>query len=228
MRRALEGGHGAADAPARWGALRQHVFYGALYHGIVLLANRRYAAVKPHRALSVRQEFRLYLKRLGLMPWHWLDRVAATRASCAAATPTTSHSCNWNTTRASATTAPSPSQSDFVETVIAGFAAGAPAHHHLVFKAHPAGGRARPLQGRHPPGRAQRRIGRPGAFRARREARAAARQRVIGGHRELHLRATGALARTSAQVLRGRRLPQAGIRLGSAAGRILQRARATR
>jgi capsular polysaccharide export protein len=72
-------GHGPAEAPARWGTLRQHVFYGALYHGLVLVANRRYAAVKPHRALTVRQEFRLYLKRLGLMTWHWLDRVAATR-----------------------------------------------------------------------------------------------------------------------------------------------------
>jgi capsular polysaccharide export protein len=80
MRRALDGGDmELPDAPARWGALRQHVFYGALYHGLVLLANRRYAAVKPHRALSVRQEFRLYLKRLGLMPWHWIGRVAATR-----------------------------------------------------------------------------------------------------------------------------------------------------
>jgi capsular polysaccharide export protein len=106
MRRALEGGDMEhAEAPARWGALRQHVFYGALYHGLVLLANRRYAAVKPHRALSVRQEFLLYLKRLALMSWHWLDRVAATRASCAAPIPITSRCCNWNTTPASATMA---------------------------------------------------------------------------------------------------------------------------
>jgi capsular polysaccharide export protein len=32
---------------------------------------------------------------------------------------------------------PFASQTEFVEKVIAGFAAGAPAHHHLVFKAHP-------------------------------------------------------------------------------------------
>jgi hypothetical protein len=84
------------------------------------------------------------------------------------------------------------------------FAAGAPAHHHLVFKAHPLEDGRAPLLAEHPAGRAQRRHRRPGAFRARREARAAARRREIGGHRELHRRAAGALARTSAQVLRGR------------------------
>jgi capsular polysaccharide export protein len=138
MRRALEGGDMEhAEAPARWGALRQHVFYGALYHGLVLLANRRYAAVKPHRTLSVRQEFLLYLKRLGAdvvalagprgrdpgilrgtYPYHLallqLEHDASFRDH-----------------------GPFASQTEFVEKVIAGFAAGAPAHHHLVFKAHP-------------------------------------------------------------------------------------------
>jgi capsular polysaccharide export protein len=97
---------------------------------------------------------------------------------------------------------PFATQSDFVETVIDGFAAGAPAHHHLVFKAHPLeDGRiaaAGPISG----GRAPPWHRRPGAFRARRQARPAARQRVLGGHRELDRGATGALARTSAQVLR--------------------------
>jgi capsular polysaccharide export protein len=88
------------------------------------------------------------------MSWHWLDRVAATRAILRGTYPTTSHSCNWNTTRASATMARSPSQTEFVETVIEGFAAGAPAHHHLVFKAHPLEDGRTPL-GRHPAGRAQ-------------------------------------------------------------------------
>jgi capsular polysaccharide export protein len=226
MRHALEGGDMEhAEAPARWGALRQHVFYGAVYHGLVLLANRRYAAVKPHRTLSVRQEFLLYLKRLGLMSWHWLDRVAATRAILRGTYPYHLALLQLEHDASFRDHGPFASQTEFVEKVIAGFAAGAPAHHHLVFKAHPARGRARAAVDEHPAGRAQIRHRRPGAFRAGREARAASRRREIGGHRELDLSAAGALARTSAQVLRGRRLPQAGIRLRSAAGRILQGSR---
>jgi capsular polysaccharide export protein len=138
MRRALDGANmDLPDAPARWGALRQHVFYGALYHGLVLVANRRYAAVKPHRALTVRQEFRLYLKRLGLMTWHWLERVAATRAILRGSYPYHLALLQLEHDASLRDHGPFASQSDFVETVIEGFAAGAPAHHHLVFKAHP-------------------------------------------------------------------------------------------
>ncbi len=44
MRRALAGlDLDLPDAPARWGDMRQHVFYGALYHYFVFLRNRRYA-----------------------------------------------------------------------------------------------------------------------------------------------------------------------------------------
>jgi capsular polysaccharide export protein len=138
MRRALEGSDMEhAEAPARWGTLRQHVFYGALYHGLVLLANRRYAAVKPHRELSVRQEFRLYLKRLALMPWHWLDRVAATRVILRGTYPYHLALLQLEHDASFRDHGPFASQTEFVEKVIAGFAAGAPAHHHLVFKAHP-------------------------------------------------------------------------------------------
>jgi capsular polysaccharide export protein len=58
-------------------------------------------------------------------------------------------------TRAFRDHGPFASQSDFVETVIEGFAAGAPAHHHLVFKAHPLEDGRTPLgttsRGRAPP-----------------------------------------------------------------------------
>jgi capsular polysaccharide export protein len=125
------------DAPARWGALWQHVLYGALYHGIVLLANRRYAAVRPHRALSVRQEFRLYLKRLALMPWHWIGRVAATRRILRASYPYHLALLQLEHDASFRDHGPFATQTDFVDAVIDGFANGAPAHHHLVFKAHP-------------------------------------------------------------------------------------------
>ncbi|MEM6758605.1 MAG: capsule biosynthesis protein CapA, partial [Pseudomonadota bacterium] len=64
--------------PAHWGDMRQHVFYGALYHWFVMFRNGDYRNFRPHRALTVAKEFRLYLKRLLLMPFLTLDRVQAT------------------------------------------------------------------------------------------------------------------------------------------------------
>jgi capsular polysaccharide export protein len=147
MHRALDGVDlDLPDAPARWGALRQHVFYGALYHFVLLVANHRYRAVKPHRALSVRQEFRLYLKRLALMPWHWLDRVAATARILRGHYPYHLVLLQLEHDASFRDHGPFASQSDFVETVVAGFAKGAPRHHHLVFKAHPLEDGRAPLQ----------------------------------------------------------------------------------
>ncbi len=60
MREALAGAEiEMPKAPARWGDMRQHVFYGALYHFLVLALNRRYRTFRPHRGLTVRAEFRL-------------------------------------------------------------------------------------------------------------------------------------------------------------------------
>ena len=79
MREALENSDMDAPLPpASWGDMRQHIFYGAAYHGFVLLANRRYRNFRAHRALSVAQEFRLYLRRLLLMPAQAIDRRIAT------------------------------------------------------------------------------------------------------------------------------------------------------
>jgi capsular polysaccharide export protein len=138
MRRALRGRDlDLREAPARWGELRGHVFYGALYHGLVLLANRRYAAVRPHRNLSVPQEFRLYLRRLALMPFHWLDRMLATQAIKTGGFPYHLALLQLEHDASFRDHGPFATQADFIETVIAGFAEGAQAHHHLVFKAHP-------------------------------------------------------------------------------------------
>ena len=52
------------EVPGHWGDMREHVFYGALYHAFVMFANRRYRQFRPHRAIPVGAEFRLYLKRL--------------------------------------------------------------------------------------------------------------------------------------------------------------------
>jgi len=125
------------EAPAQWGDMRQHIFYGAAYHAFVLLANRRYRQFRPHRAQTVTQEFRLYLKRLILMPLLWADRALATMRIRSGGFPyhlallQLEHDSNFQKH------SPFTTGIDFLQTVIEGFARGAPAHHHLVFKAHP-------------------------------------------------------------------------------------------
>ncbi|MFK7940865.1 MAG: capsule biosynthesis protein [Roseovarius sp.] len=123
--------------PASWGDMRQHIFYGALYHGFVLMANRRYRSFRPHRTLGVRAEFKLYLKRLLLMPFQAIDRRIATWRIRHGGFPY--HLALLQLEHDSAFQAHSPfsTMSEFLETVVDGFARGAPPHHHLVVKAHP-------------------------------------------------------------------------------------------
>ncbi|WP_068111590.1 capsule biosynthesis protein [Tropicimonas marinistellae] len=125
------------DTPGHWGETRQHIWYGALYHWHILFRNRRFRQYRPHRALPVRTEFRLHLRRLLLMPAHALERVAATRAIARAGFPF--HLVLLQLEHDSSFLAHSPfgSMTEFLAVCIAGFADGAPRHHHLVFKAHP-------------------------------------------------------------------------------------------
>ena len=138
MRLALE--RSDADAPlppASWGDMREHIFYGALYHGFVLLKNRRYRNFRPHRALSVSQEFKLYLRRLLLMPAQALDRRLATRRIRLGGFPYHLALLQLEHDASFQAHSPFSSMTEFLDTVITGFAKGAPPHHHLVVKAHP-------------------------------------------------------------------------------------------
>jgi capsular polysaccharide export protein len=125
------------DPPAHWGDMRQHVFYGALYHFCVMAFNRRYRNFRPHRDLTVRQEFALYMKRLWLMPLHSIERHIASWRVRNGGFPY--HLVLLQLEHDSSFRAHSPfqSQTQFLEKVFSGFARGAPQHHHLVIKAHP-------------------------------------------------------------------------------------------
>jgi len=125
------------EAPAHWGDMRHHVFYGALYHGYLLLKNRDYQNFQPHREMTVTQEFRLYLKRLMLMPWLWADRVAATYRVKYGGFPYHLALLQLEHDSSFREHSPFSTMIEFLDTVIEGFAQGAPRHHHLVFKAHP-------------------------------------------------------------------------------------------
>jgi capsular polysaccharide export protein len=124
-------------APARWGDMREHIFYGALYHFFVLAMNRRYRGFRPHRGVTVAEEFRLYLRRFLFMPRHRLERRLATWRIRRGAFPY--HLVLLQLEHDASFRAHSDfgSQTDFVTLCLEGFAAGAPRHHHLVFKAHP-------------------------------------------------------------------------------------------
>lgn len=124
-------------APARWGDMREHMFYGALYHFCVLAMNGGYPNFRPHRALPVGAEFRLQLRRLLLMPWHRLERRLASRRVAQGGFPfhlvllQLEHDASFQAHSALG------SMAEFLRLCLEGFAEGAPNHHHLVFKAHP-------------------------------------------------------------------------------------------
>jgi capsular polysaccharide export protein len=138
MRAVLEGAErDIPEAPAHWGDMRQHILYGALYHWFVMFANRRYAGFRPHRALTVAQEFRLYLKRLMLMPAIAARRMVEARRIRAGGWPYHLVLLQLEHDSSFQEHSPFATMSDFLAPVVAGFASGAPRHHHLVLKAHP-------------------------------------------------------------------------------------------
>lgn len=123
--------------PAHWGDMRQHVFYGALYHWFVMFWNRKYRNFRPHRALPVTKEFQLYLKRLLLMPAQALERRLAELRIRNGGFPYHLALLQLEHDSSFQMHSPFNSMRDFLEEVISGFAEGAPRHHHLVIKAHP-------------------------------------------------------------------------------------------
>ncbi|WP_412507195.1 capsule biosynthesis protein [Roseovarius sp. SYSU LYC5161] len=126
-----------AEAPAQWGDMRQHVFYGALYHWFVMFRNRAYRNFRPHRDLPVMTETLLYTRRLLLMPAIALDRIWSTLRIKRGGYPYHLALLQLEHDSSFRQHSPFSSMTEFLDIVIAGFARGAPRHHHLVFKAHP-------------------------------------------------------------------------------------------
>lgn len=138
MRAALRGSQGDLPRPpAIWGDMRQHKFYGALYHFMILTANGRFPGYRTHRDISVGREFRLNLRRLLLAPFLAVDQALRTSRIRRSGHPFSlvlmqlEHDASF---RAHSSYA---AMSEFSAEVLEAFAANAPRHHHLVFKAHP-------------------------------------------------------------------------------------------
>lgn len=125
------------DAPARWGDMRQHMFWGAIYHWFVMIGLWAYRNYRPHRALSVGQEFMLYCKRLLLLPFHRWERMLASYRIKHGGFPYHLVLLQLEHDSSFQKHSPFSTMTEFLGIVMDGFAKGAAPHHHLVFKAHP-------------------------------------------------------------------------------------------
>jgi len=125
------------DAPARWGDMRQHMFWGALYHWFVLTGFWDFRNFRPHRKLTVWQEFLLYCKRLALLPLHRWERMLATFRIKHGGFPYHLVLLQLEHDSSFQMHSPFKTMAEFLAVVIEGFAKGAAPHHHIVFKAHP-------------------------------------------------------------------------------------------
>jgi capsular polysaccharide export protein len=125
------------DAPARWGDMRQHMFWGAIYHWFVLTGFWDFRNFRPHRKLTVGQEFWLYCKRLILMPFHRWERMLATYRIKHGGFPYHLVLLQLEHDASFQMHSPFSTMTEFLEVVVEGFAKGAAPHHHIVFKAHP-------------------------------------------------------------------------------------------
>ncbi len=125
------------DAPTSWGDMRQHIFWGAFYHWFVFAGSGSYPKFRPHRALTVWQEAKLHLRRLIAQPIHRWERIFKTAAIRQSGHPFHLVLLQLEHDASFRTHSPFRSMTEFLAVVMEGFAAGAPPHHHLVFKAHP-------------------------------------------------------------------------------------------
>ena len=58
MKKALDGSKQVlTETPDRWGYTRAHMFWGAVYHGLLLLGRRAYPDLQTHRTPGVSGEF---------------------------------------------------------------------------------------------------------------------------------------------------------------------------
>lgn len=134
------------EAPAHWGEMGQHVFYGFLYHFVATVFSRNAWNFQTHNTLPIRKELMIYLRRYLLTPWLIADRFIRTVRIKNGGYPYHLVLMQLEHDAAFQKHSPFDNMADFLETVIEGFAAGAPRHHHLVFKAHPLESLRRPFR----------------------------------------------------------------------------------
>ncbi|WP_235913068.1 capsule biosynthesis protein [Oceanomicrobium pacificus] len=124
------------SAPDQWGALWHHSLYGALYHFAVACSRRRVQAA-PHRKVTVGQEAAMQARRLAMLPLQSLRRRWRVRAIKLRGAPYHLVLLQLGHDASVQRYSRFDGMPPFVDEVMAAFAEGAPAHHHLVLKTHP-------------------------------------------------------------------------------------------
>ncbi|WP_369696990.1 capsule biosynthesis protein [Paracoccus albicereus] len=138
MRRTLRHAEeGLERPPTHWGDTRQHKFYGAFYHFLILAANRRYPRFRSHRAITVRREFRLNLRRLLVTPLQSVQRRLAERRLQRGGWPFVLVLMQLEHDASFQAHSDFKRIEDFTDLCLKEFAQNAPCYHHIVFKAHP-------------------------------------------------------------------------------------------
>ncbi|MEM9717089.1 MAG: capsule biosynthesis protein CapA [Pseudomonadota bacterium] len=125
------------EAPADWGETRQHVYWGALYHALVLMAPGHYRKFTTHRKRGIKSEFRSHFEHLITRPYKATRRRIAERRIKHGSF---SYSLVLLQLAHDASIQHHSSFRDmisFIRMCLQDFAKGAPKHQHLVFKAHP-------------------------------------------------------------------------------------------
>ena len=125
------------DAPAQWGAIWHHIFLGSIYHANVLFRNGSYPHYAGHRAEGLFAEWMLHCKRLLAYPGSLAQRRWSTRRLMRQGAPYHVALLQLGHDASVRHHSDIASMEAFIATVARGFASGAPAHHQLVFKAHP-------------------------------------------------------------------------------------------
>ena len=124
-------------APCHWGDMREHIFYGAVYHWCILCANRQFPNFTSHREISIRKEFRLHLKQLVFTPARIAARFWANLTLKCGTFPYHLILMQLQHDSAFQNHSPFKTNASFLELTLRSFANNAPPHHHLVIKAHP-------------------------------------------------------------------------------------------
>lgn len=126
-----------AEAPAHWGSAWLHALHGFRYHFDILFRNRAYRHHRPHRPTSVGYETFLYLRRLVSLPFVIPQRRVRERRLLGSGEIYTLALLQMAVDSSMRDHSRFTSVGEFIDEVIAAFAAAAPRDHRLIFKAHP-------------------------------------------------------------------------------------------
>lgn len=125
------------QAPAQWGSLLHHNWYGFVYHFFLAVRARHFPNYRRHRSIGVGRELELNARRLLTWPWTRTLRDYYTRRFLNSGYPFYVVLLQLDHDASLRFHSHYESQREFIGEVIEAFAEAAPPHIRLVFKLHP-------------------------------------------------------------------------------------------